>query len=95
MTHWWHHLGQLLWCAGTPAGFVVVVSMSTLGGLITASVLVAIKVSWSIPQIWREVLAESRVQRWMKRQNGSGHVHGAPASGALSGFGEKPPCSDL
>jgi len=95
MNYWWHQLGQLQQCAGSPEGFVVIVSMGTLGGLITAVILIAIRVVWSIPQIWREVLAEERAKRPAKQGGRRGSSHLPPPASDFAPIGDVPPTSDI
>ena len=67
MNDCWHQLVQLFWWGGTPEGAVFIIELGVVGGLVTGVILIAIEVVWSIPQIWREGLAEARAKRLAKQ----------------------------
>ncbi len=89
MNYWWCEFERFFWWAGTPEGAVFVLAMSVAGGLITGVILIAIKVVWSIPRVWRQVLAEDRAKRLAKQGLPPGDSHPAPPAIDV------PPTSDI
>jgi hypothetical protein len=89
MRCWWHQFEQFLWWGGTPEGAVFILGMSVVAGLNIGLILIALDVIRSIPQAWREGMAEARAKRLAKQGLPTGDAHPAPPSGDV------PPTSDI
>jgi len=89
MNYWWHQFVCFFWWGGTFEGAVFILGMSVVGGLITGVILIAIEVIRSIPQVWREGLAEERANSLAKQGGRPDDSHPAPPPS------EVPPTSDI
>jgi hypothetical protein len=73
----------------TPEGVLFLFAKGVVGGVILGAILTAIKVVWSIPQAWREGMAEARAKRLAKQGLPPDDSHPAPPPGDV------PPTSDI
>ena len=95
MSDCWHQFVQLFWWAGTPKGAVFMIGIGVVSGLIIGTILIAIEVIPSIPQIWRRVLAEDRAQRLAKQGVQPSDSHPAPPTSEVPPTTDIPPTSDI
>jgi hypothetical protein len=63
----WHQLSRFFWWGGSPEGAIFIVGLGAVGGVVTGTILLAIRLVLGIAQGSREVFAEAREKARLRK----------------------------